>query len=614
MTAGVLPLHAAEIYLVLAILIFGLAACFLLPVSGGYDEETHLFRVWEMSSLIFIPNEALSGELPFPAVYWEMSYRRPFIVRAVEPEFWDKYKDLSIDAHDYIYGSIGTRSVYSPPLLLPQALVMRYLGRSWGLPALTVFYTCRLIGLLSYLLLSWWAVRLVPVGKWILTILATSPMAILQAATISADSISNGIAFLFIGGVLFAANKKELNGKDWAFLAFLLLVLFWGKLNLVPLALVPFLLLRTSQFTGRFGYKALLVTAVLLCVVEVGGWGLLAYLRLGTPPPGTDPVGQVQFMLAHPFRTLAILGIDIWNKGLAYFRDGIALYGYNYWPVPAVTYYLYLAGLVAALLMKPEGDLHRRTRASLLIVFIVAYAATILTMYITFNPVGSDRIDAVQGRYFMTVMPLLFLAAACLPALKRIHAPAWYAVMLAGASLVVYTIGMYLSYHVICGSQYYSPGLCYQPNYKNWAPDDDYSVPLSDQITLRQEIVLECSGVTQLRVWVNAAEADRDGETEFILNDVGQGREVTSVLAPNSDLPSGGWYALNFPPDWESEGKFYLLTILGDHSSGPQIAYSLRQEYPAGKLYENDEPINRDVIFQTGCIAGWEKYRLIGSP
>ena len=131
-----------------------------------------------------------------------------------------------------------------------------------------------------------------------------------------------------------------------------------------------------------------------------------------------------------------------------------------------------------------------------------------------------------------------------------------------------------------------------------------------------QEIVPECNGVTQLRVWVNAANADPKGKTEFILQDVNQKREIINVSVLNSKLPNGDWYPLNFQPDWASNGGFYLLTISEDKQSnaGPRIAYSLRQEYPAGKLYENNQPINKDVIFQTGCIAGWEKMRLTTSP
>ena len=600
--------HPAEIYLVFILLVFGLSACFLLPVSGGYDEETHLMRVWEMSSLVFIPNE---GDLPFPAVYWEMSYRRPFIVRAVEPDFWTKYGNLKLDAHDYIYGSLETRSVYSPPLLLPQALVMRYLGRSWQLPALTVFYACRLIGLFSYLLLVWLAVRLIPFGKWPLAVLAASPVAILQASTVSADAISNGIAFLFIAGTLFVAGKKELSRRDWSLLALLLFILFWGKLNLVPLAILPFLILRPAQFKNRFGYLLLVLTAIVLCVVEVFGWNALAYSRFHTALEGANPFEQIKFILLNPIKIISILSVDIWTKSASYFRNWIAIYGYAYWPVPTLTYYLYMAGLIAALFVKDDKEISRRTRIGLLIVFAITYIITILSLYITFNPVGNYVVEGVQGRYFTTVMPLLFLAAACLPAPKRIQPSAFLAGLLTGLSLLVYIVGMYLSYHVSCGSQYYAGGLCYQPNYKNWAPNSLYSAPISNQLSLKQEIVPECNGMTELRVWMNATGANANGKTVFVLRDVSRQLDVSSVSVSNAELPTGNWYALNFEPDWKSDGKLYLLMIQaeGSGTAGPRIAYSLRQEYPAGKLYENEEPINKDVIFQIGCIAGWEKIR-----
>jgi hypothetical protein len=86
--------HKAEIYLILTLLILGLSVCFLLPVGGGYDEETHLLRIWEMSVFEFVPNSTLGSQMPFPAIYSEMSYRRPFLVRAVEPGFFDKYGGL----------------------------------------------------------------------------------------------------------------------------------------------------------------------------------------------------------------------------------------------------------------------------------------------------------------------------------------------------------------------------------------------------------------------------------------------------------------------------------------------------------------------------------------
>jgi hypothetical protein len=571
-----------------------------------------------MSVLEFVPNDALGSEMPFPAIYSEMSYRRPFIVRAVEPDFQEKYGGLSIESMDYIYRGVETRSVYSPPLLLPQAVVMRYLGRSFQLPALTVYYAIRITGLLGFLILAWFSVRIVPFGKWVLAILAASPAAILQAASISADAISNGIAFLFIAGTLAIAHRRQLGRREWIALAVLFLMLFWGKLNIVPLAVLPFLIIRPSQFRSRSAYFALLGMAVLLLLVEVLGWSLIAYSKLSTPPAGTDPAGQVAFMLSQPFEFLSVLLRAIWTRSAGYLLHWIAVYGFNYWPVPTLVYPIYMLALLASLFVRGDTaeGVDTRTRWGLLITFLITYVATIVAMYVTFNPVGSETIGAVQGRYFITVMPLLFLALAWLPIFGRLRTSVLLLAILGGAGLLLYSAGMYLSHHVPCGSQYYRTDLCYQPNYKNWAPDDLYSPPLSDQLTLQQEIVPECSGMTELRIWIDARAADPNASTQFVFTDMQQKRDVIRVSVSNAEFPSGAWHPLNFEPDWESNGKFYLLTIGTDQNdaTGPRIAYSLRQEYPAGKLYENDEPIQRDLIFQTGCIAGWNKFRLAGSP
>lgn len=597
-------LSGAEIYLLTVLLVFGIAVCLLFPISAGYDEETHLMRVWQMSAYRFLPNEE---KTPFPAVYWELSYRRQFIVRAVEPGLWEKYGSLPIDAYDYVYGTVETRSVYSPPLLLPQALVMRFLGRDGKLPALPVYYLIRLTGLFSYALLAWLAVRFIPCGKWLLAILAASPVAILQASTISADAISNGLALLFVGGTLAVTRRNELRWKEWGWLTLLFFLLFFGKINNVPLAILPFLIIHPSKFKMRFGYLFLLAAAAALFALEVAGWNALAYSKLHLASEGTDPLGQVLFILQQPMEFLSILGQTLRGGWFSYLLDWIAIYGFAYWPVPAWTYYLYAAGLTAALLLDP-APVPGRTRLGLVSVFLLSYIGTYTLLYITVNPVGSASIDGVQGRYFVTIMPLLFLGLAGSPFPQRLRLPGALPALLSVLGLAFYAAGMYLSYHVVCGSQYYQAGLCYQPNYKNWAPDDGYSNPVSPQLTLKQEIILECNGASEIRVWVNGQDADPTGTTEFTLRDVNAKREVVHGTINNSEFPDGSWFTLRFAPDWESLGKFYLLTI-ASNGTGPRIAYSLRAEYSAGKLYENDRPLPEDVIFQIGCIAGWDALR-----
>ncbi len=194
-------------------MVFGLVAALATPLSAGYDEETHFIRAWEMAHLYFVPNEKLGAQLPFPAVYWDLSYRRQPLVEAVQPGFWARYGSLGLEARDYMYANVETRSVYSPLLLLPQALTLRLLGLKLHWPALPVYYACRIVGLLCYLLLGWFAVRMLPFGKWLLAVLIVSPMAVFQAATISADTISNGIGFLFVAATLALAQKMRSAGS-----------------------------------------------------------------------------------------------------------------------------------------------------------------------------------------------------------------------------------------------------------------------------------------------------------------------------------------------------------------------------------------------------------------
>jgi uncharacterized membrane protein len=600
-------LYTVEIYLIALLLVFGGLACFLLPVSGGFDEEEHLIRVWEMSDYTFLPNEKLGNKLPFPAIFREMSYRREFMVRAVPTDFWNTYGALAFDSKGYIH-DIDTRSVYSPPLLLPQALAMRFFGRREHWPALAVFYACRIAGLLSYILLTFLAIRIIPFGKWLLAVLALSPVAILQSATISPDTISNGFAFLFIAGCLAVAQRNQMGWREFSALTVLIFILLWGKVNIVPLVILPFLIIRPSRYQIKFGYWLLIGIAILLLAVEVAGWNLFAYSRYHDALNGADPSGQVRFILSDPLQFVRILATNVWENHFSYMQAWAAIYGFGYWFVPIWTYYLYAAALLGALLMQENENVpDQKVRFGLIVTFVAAYLWTIVSLYLSYTPVGSQIVQGVQGRYFAGVMPLLFLALASLPFFKRIQIPHYLPGLVGALCLFLYVGGMYLSYHVVCGSQYYTGGLCYLPNYKNWAPNDNFSPPVSADLTLKQEVVGECDKMTEFRVWMDASTSQPQGITEFSLVDAKTRDVIVNTSVVNADLPEKSWYVLRFAPIPNSAGRLYLFSTHSESAKGPQIAYSLKTEYTEGILYENENEASLDMIFQMGCVAGWNK-------
>src|SRR5215207_179457 len=154
-----------EILLFFLILTFGIPMVLLIPPGAGYDEEDHLVRVWELSFFSFIPGQIPPQEMQYPKIYRDFAYRHQ-PGRLIDEDYWRKYRDVSLSEYGHVTRELNTKSVYSPVLLLPQAFVLRYVGRPADLSALTIFRLSRFAGLISYLALVLLAVRVIPFGKW----------------------------------------------------------------------------------------------------------------------------------------------------------------------------------------------------------------------------------------------------------------------------------------------------------------------------------------------------------------------------------------------------------------------------------------------------------------
>ena len=150
-----------ESFLLLTVLIFGLIMLILIPPGAGYDEEDHLVRVWELSAFSLIPGQLTPQEMKYPTLFRDLAYRQQANSGLIDAGFWKRYARTPLYESGVVRRELKTKSVYSPALLLPQAMIMR-LGRRSDLPALPIFYACRLASLLSYLSLVWLALRWMP--------------------------------------------------------------------------------------------------------------------------------------------------------------------------------------------------------------------------------------------------------------------------------------------------------------------------------------------------------------------------------------------------------------------------------------------------------------------
>ena len=608
-----------EILLFTILLTFGIPMLLLIPPGAGYDEEDHLVRVWEMSAFSFIPGQIPAQEMKYPKIFRDFSYRQR-VSGIIDRDFRQEYYDASLYQSGSVSRDIDTKSVYSPALLLPQAFFMRYFGRPAHLPAITILHVCRFASLLSYLILVWLAIRLIPFGKWILLVLAVTPMALFQASTISPDAISNGLGFLFIAGCLKLTDAKEINWRECGVLVLLVFLLFLAKLNLVPLILLPFLLIPPARFTKNGTYPFLLAMTVLLFAVEIAGWNMVTSRNLA-PLLANDAnlTAQLRHILGAPFVFLQTITRDLITNGSVYFQGWINGYGYYYWTPPQLVSFFFLLSLGSAVLIDsaPHPD-NKKFRIAFILTFVACYVATILSLYVTFTPVGADEVLGVQGRYFIPLVLPLFLALSSIPWLRKeaILSPNWIVVFLSIA-LSLNILGIMLAFYVPCGTTYYQTGLCYQPLYKDFLPETHLSEPISNEVLVTQDVQVACNGLSELRVLLTPSTAENNTTTRFILEDPSTNQNLLDVSVTNDLILSETWHELHFDPDWHSAGKQYILKILSTDTpagQGLRLLYSLQPQSELGSLYQNGQLMQEHIVLQYGCITGLRKLWLTGRP
>jgi hypothetical protein len=387
--------------------------------------------------------------------------------------------------------------------------------------------------------------------------------------------------------------------------------LFLAKLNLIPLILLPLLLLPPTRFADRRACLAFIGMTLVLFIVEVAGWNLLAAARSDALMANdANPTAQALHILSSPLSFLLTVIRDFITNGWMYFQTWINGYGYYYWTPPPIVSVFFLLALLAAVLYASIRERGKaRYRQALVLVFAGGYLATLLAVYLTFTPPGSEQILGMQGRYFVPLALLLFLAFPGLPWIRGVAPPAskWI-IFLLGTALFLNVVGIGLAFHVPCGTTYYQTGLCYQPLSREFT-ESRPSPAITSEMSLTQEFQVACNGFSEVRILLHPSGPDDGGTTHFIVREPG-GKSLLEGSAPNNRVAPDEWYPLRFEPEWESDGKVYELAILGSEPSlgqGLQAFYTLQPEFDLGPLAENGQPLQEDLILQYGCITGLRK-------
>ncbi len=399
-------------------LIYGLGFLLATPAFQVPDEYEHFYRSLYVSEGHIVPEKlgSLSG------VYVPESVKQTS--DTVNQEWYTFLQDrdnktnltpllhIPFNSKNMVFEDISRIAVitYSPVPYLVSAFAID-LGKLFNLAPLVLLYIGRLANMLVWVFLTYLAIKITPVHKWVFFMLALLPMTIFEAASLSADSFLLGISFLIIAILFkyaFDDNKKKIGIKEVYILGILLLLVGLAKSNYILLLFLIFLI-PARKFGSR--KNRILVTGSLFLVVVavVGIWNLIVNGLYAPIIPQVSISGQIAYLLGDPLRFPYLLINTFISRGLSY----QFLFVGNFWlDIPLPTWWLgfYLITIIPiALLDKSRINITRNQKLISAATFILNAITACALVYITWTPVGQNVIDGIQGRYFIPIFPLLFL-------------------------------------------------------------------------------------------------------------------------------------------------------------------------------------------------------------
>jgi uncharacterized membrane protein len=400
---------------------FGVLAIFLTPPLQVPDEHTHFHRAYDVSRGHLIARAPVV--LPKTVAALQAQYPPRLEIA------WGEYRTLTLD--DLLHAlreplrpddtvSWPSGHIYTFVPYLPSAfgiLIARHLGAS----ALGLLYAGRLMNLLVYAALIYWALLKLPGLHLPFLLVAAMPMSLQQAASLSADSLTISATLLYIALILSLSfeDDKRLTAREYGLILLLAIIVVMAKAN-VALVLLP-LAIPARRF-GGMKRKLLLVAALsLVAYLPFAIWQYvnrenIEAFRTASLQAGVDISANLAFLRDNPGAFLKVLGRTLLQHSKDYTAGMVGLVGWNAARLPSWVVWFYLTVIAVISISEPRSPwLTAKQRLlfiaiftiSALSVFMALWSLETQTSYIQKALVDSSTTIAnVQGRYFITILAL----------------------------------------------------------------------------------------------------------------------------------------------------------------------------------------------------------------
>lgn len=395
--------------------IFGILFLIITPPFQAADEDRHFFRAYQIAEGGWIPavhEGQAGGWLPKSVVKAGFS---TYPMRWKRDQKTTRQDTLSLfqeplNSSDREFREFRS-AIYTPVAYLPAAAVIR-IGIWCRCSPILLMYFGRVVNLIGWLLLIGTAIRIVPFYKWVFAALALMPMTLYQGASLSADSITIGLAFLTIATfVYWITGSQDRIHVRHMLLFFVLTIALSSAKNVFFLMSFLSLLIPACRFRDKKSYWLFAAGLVAANFAACYLWYQVVKNMPIVWKPGVYPDQQIAFIMSHPAAYLKIFIINFFRHIEYHMKTFIGRFGWMDTPLPKLHYHVW--GLFLLILVLTDGYRDMAVRCIRKLVFLLVFAAVcglvITLMYIYWNPVGAEEMLPLQGRYFIPIAPLFLL-------------------------------------------------------------------------------------------------------------------------------------------------------------------------------------------------------------
>lgn len=295
------------------------------------------------------------------------------------------------------------------------------LGRIFHLGSYPTYYLGRTFNLIFLALCMYFAMKRMPYGKIALAAVGMLPMTLHLAASYSYDCYTIGLCMLLFAQLLALYNQERVyTAKDMILTSLLALLAIPYKVAYIGIAFIA-LMLPSKNFKSKkqhILWKLLLVSSGILGIVVMELPRIIGILSSAASATAVDTAAAANdyysaaFIVQHPLASAMLFLRTLRYLGDWYYTTMIGLYT-GWFQIAAPSVFLVPFSVILLLAFsKKENEPNsigtmKKWYLTLLSVFMMFLV--MLALMFSWTPLTSTVIYGVQGRYFLPILPLVFL-------------------------------------------------------------------------------------------------------------------------------------------------------------------------------------------------------------